>query len=52
MLEEMMSPLSGGEGSDGAAKEAVFTEAVRRWRVRYEVDRGSSGLLETGGPKD
>lgn len=46
------SAVFGGEGSSEEAYAFVFTEVVRRCRVRYEVERGSSGRLETGGPKD
>lgn len=41
------SAVPGGVGSDVSrveANEAVFTEGVRRCRVRYEADLGNSGL--------
>lgn len=40
-----LSAVPGGEGSRGPVTNVgVLTEAVLRCRVRYEVDRGSSGL--------
>lgn len=46
MLSE--SAVLGGVGSGNsegeAANDVVLTEGVRRWRVRYEADRGRSGL--------
>jgi hypothetical protein len=44
------SAVPGGVGSREGWKDAVFTDVVRRCRVRYEVDRGNSGLLDTVGP--
>ena len=44
------SAVPGGVGSREGWKDAVFTDVVRRSRVRYEVDRGNSGLLDTIGP--
>lgn len=42
--------VPGGDGSAAGSKVVVvFTEGVRRCRVRYEVDLGSSGLLEVEG---
>lgn len=50
------SAVPGGVGSDISgvvANDAVFTEGVRRCRVRYEADLGNSGLGgEAGGPSD
>lgn len=31
-----------------SVKVAVLTEGVRRWRVRYDVDLGSSVRFDTG----
>lgn len=40
-----LSAVPGGVGSRGlVANVGVLTEAVRLCRVRYDVDRGSSGL--------
>jgi len=48
-----LSAVPGGVGSLAGANEAVLTEGVRRCRVKYDVERGSSGLLaETGGPNE
>lgn len=45
-----LSAVPGGVGSSVVeAKDVVLTDCVRRCRVRYEVDRGSSGLLEDDG---
>ena len=47
-----LSAVPGGVGSEVVGlfvNEAVLTDGVRRWRVRYDVDRGSSGRVEWGG---
>jgi len=47
-----LSAVPGGVGSDVVGpfmNEAVLTDGVRRCRVRYDVDRGSSGRMEWGG---
>jgi hypothetical protein len=44
--------VPGGVGSEVVGlfiNEAVLTDGVRRWRVRYDVDRGSSARVEWGG---
>jgi hypothetical protein len=40
------SAVPGGVGSSEGWKALVLTEVVRRWRVKYDVDLGKSGLLE------
>jgi hypothetical protein len=40
-----LSAVPGGVGSCEGWKWVVFTEVVRRCRVRYDVDLGNSGLL-------
>lgn len=50
-LEKSESAVPGGVGSQGSAVEAdgaLFTDDVRRCRVKYEADRGSSGLGDVG----
>jgi hypothetical protein len=47
-----LSAVPGGVGSDAVGlgvNDAVLIDGVRRWRVRYDVDRGSSGRAEWGG---
>lgn len=39
------SAVLGGVESEGGPKEAVRFEGVRRWRVRYDEERGSSDLV-------
>jgi hypothetical protein len=43
-----LSAVPGGVGSWTTSNEVVFTDGVRLCRVKYDVDRGSSGLAETG----
>jgi hypothetical protein len=44
-----LSAVPGGVCSC-VGKSATFGGFVRRCRVRYDADRGSSGLLEAGAP--
>jgi hypothetical protein len=43
-----LSAVPGGVGSWTTSKEVVFTDGVRLCRVKYDADRGSSGLADTG----
>ena len=45
-----LSAVPGGVGSKDGPNDAVLTDVVRRCLVRYEVDRGRSGRLDTGSP--
>jgi len=44
-----LSAVPGGVGSEVVGlgvNDAVLIDGVRRWRVRYDVDRGSSARAE------
>lgn len=46
------SEVEGGVESAAGPNAGARFEGVRRWRVRYEADRGSSDLLGLEGPHD
>ena len=46
------SEVAGGVESRVGPKAGTRFDAVRRWRVRYDDERGSSDLLGGGGPHE